>query len=134
MLSWGFGVVRSRVAHAAVGLCALVCTGCPSPNHYGTPRTLPPGKVAHLFAAEAAAYGEGAGFGPTYGLRVGALDRVDAGVRLGMLSALGGDLKLNFERSKEFDMAIGLNVQYLFASTDPGDGCDTFVPVPPSAS
>lgn len=107
-------------------LAMLTFAGCPSPNRYGTPRTIPVGKVAHVFAAEAASYGEGAGLGPTYEIRLGAMDRVDAGIRLGMLTTIGGDLKFNFERSKQFDLAIDLNIQYTFASTDASDGCDTF--------
>ncbi|MBK7585811.1 MAG: hypothetical protein IPI67_37195 [Myxococcales bacterium] len=43
-----------------------------------------------------------------------------------MLTTIGGDLKFNFERSKQFDLAIDLNIQYTFASTDASDGCDTF--------
>lgn len=108
-----------------VAIGALACVGCPSPNHYGTPRTVPAGKVAHVFAAEGASYGQSGGLGPSLGIRAGLADRIDFGVRVPMLSALGADIKWNVLRSKEADVALVPHAQYLFASVEPGPNCDT---------
>lgn len=109
----------------AIGVAAALCTGCPNPQTYGTPRTTPVGKVQHTMAAE------GFGFNikypdvkaadgttitrpsdsgtlpnlPTYQLRVGVADTVDVGVRVANMTSLGADVKWNFIKGDTFDMA-----------------------------
>ena len=109
----------------AIGVAAALCTGCPNPQIYGTPRTTPVGKIQHTVA------GEGFGFNikypevrnadgttstrpsdsatlpnlPTYQLRVGVADTVDIGVRLANMTSLGADVKWNFIKGDTFDMA-----------------------------
>jgi hypothetical protein len=102
---------------------ALLCTGCPNPNTYGTPRTTPVGRVQHTLAAE----GIGLNFEqpvarsdgstgtrsdgatlpnfPSYQLRVGVADEVDIGVKVLNMSAIGADVKWNFIKGDTFDMA-----------------------------
>jgi hypothetical protein len=110
----------------AIGVAAALCTGCPNPQIYGTPRTTPVGKVQHTVAAE------GFGFNikypevrnadgstsrrpsdsatlpnfPTYQLRVGVADTVDIGARLANMTSLGADVKWNFIKGDTFDMAV----------------------------
>jgi hypothetical protein len=119
--------------HAAVvGGLALLATGCPNPNTYGTPRTTPVGRVQHTVAAEGISYklqdtpadgGETATGTfptfPTYQLRVGVADRVDIGARISNLSSVGADVKWNFVRSESFDLAIvpGFQVFHLSGSS-----------------
>lgn len=107
----------------ALAALAALCTGCPNPNTYGTPRTTPAGKVQHTIAAE------GIGFAwdqptldasgnpttesnsatlpnfPSYQLRIGVADQVDVGVKLLNMSSLGADVKWNFIKGDTFDMA-----------------------------
>ena len=108
----------------AIGVAAALCTGCPNPQIYGTPRTTPVGKVQHTVAAE------GFGFNikyprttaadgtpqqrsdsatlpnlPTYALRVGVADTLDVGFRLSNLTSVGADVKWNFIKGDTFDMA-----------------------------
>jgi len=103
----------------ALGALAVLATGCPNPNTYGTPRTTPAGRVQHPVAAEGISYrlkdppqegGETATGTfptfPTYQLRVGVADRVDIGARIMNLTSVGADVKWNFLRSEAFDMAI----------------------------
>ncbi|MGC4092508.1 MAG: hypothetical protein QM756_32450 [Polyangiaceae bacterium] len=111
--------------------CALglLLTGCPNPNIYGTPRTLPQGKLSHTIAAEGVGYRferrdqfvtEGQpreAFAnlmvpPSYTLRLGLVDRLDMGVRAANLSSLGLDLKLNFVRTEVIDLAIDPLLQW----------------------
>ncbi len=123
----GFG--GFRVALCVLGLLA---SGCPNPNIYGTPRTLPKGKIAHTIAVEGVGYrftrkdeyvtnGEQASVGaallvpPSYSLRVGLVDRLDFGLRAANFSSLGLDLKANFLRSEAFDLAIDPFVQWSFS-------------------
>src|SRR6188768_1744011 len=40
----------------AICAVAALCTGCPNPNTYGTPRTTPVGKIQHNVAAEGFGY------------------------------------------------------------------------------
>jgi hypothetical protein len=96
---------------------ALLCTGCPNPNTYGTPRTTPVGKIQHSVAVEAFGFsatekstnssisGTVPTF-PTYTLRIGVADTVDIGARLSNFSSLGADVKWNFIKSESFDMAF----------------------------
>ncbi|MEO6576151.1 MAG: outer membrane beta-barrel protein [Polyangiaceae bacterium] len=122
-----------RVAVSAAGLAGvLVClSGCPSPNSYGTPRTVESGKVAHTVALEAI----GVSYKnpvvaqngtvttesktvflptlPTYQLRLGVADNVDLGFRVSNLSSLGADGKFNFLKSKSFDLALDPGFQWM---------------------
>lgn len=94
----------------------VASTGCIA-NQYGTPRTLPPGKVSHTLALE--------GYKPLdykevapqlrYQVRVGLADRVDLGLMAGPL--IGADLKLNFLRTKRIDISFNPGIHYgLFPS------------------
>ena len=47
---------------------------------------------------------------PTYGIRVGVVDRLDVGARIGSLTELGGDLKFNFLRG-QLDLAIAAGAE-----------------------
>jgi hypothetical protein len=124
----------------AIGVAAALCTGCPNPQIYGTPRTTPVGKIQHTVAAE------GFNFGikypaikaadgsttvpertdsatlpnlPTYQLRVGVADTVDIGVRLANMTSLGADVKWNFIKGDTFDMAAvpGFQVFHIGSSS-----------------
>lgn len=123
----GFG--GFRVVLCVLGLLA---SGCPNPNIYGTPRTLPKGKIAHTIAVEGVGYrftrkdeyvanGEQSTVGaalfvpPSYSLRVGLVDRLDLGVRAANFSSLGLDLKANFLRSEALDLALDPFVQWSFS-------------------
>ena len=120
------------------GLAGVVCalglltSGCPNPNTYGTPRTIPKGKVAHTIAAEGIGYrltrreqyvseseprdvATTLPVMPSYMLRVGIVDRLDFGFRAANFTSLGVDLKANFLRTPSFDMAIDPMVQWAFA-------------------
>ncbi|MBL8610950.1 MAG: hypothetical protein JNL38_26645 [Myxococcales bacterium] len=96
------------VACAASALPALA--GCTSPNTYATARTLSPGDVTSTVAVEGIGYHGSQGSGalpilPTYVFRVGVIDRVDVGARIGSLTQLGADVKVNFLRGP-LDLAV----------------------------
>ncbi len=123
----------SGIRIGALGAIAALCTGCPNPNTYGTPRTTPAGKIQHSIAAEAWGYrGTDAetdnSFGttlptfPTYTLRVGVADTVDIGARFSNFSSLGADVKWNFLKSDTFDMAIDPGFQLFYLSTSASSG------------
>src|SRR5262245_25499766 len=116
-------LVLTRKKLGVLAAAGLFCTGCPSPNIYGPPRTTPPGEVSHAFAAE------GVGFSltdhetgtrvkffsptaPSYNLRVGLVERLDFGFRVAQFSSLGADLKWNFVKSETLDLAIDPSIQY----------------------
>jgi hypothetical protein len=129
---------------AALGALGMMCTGCPNPNTYGTPRTTPVGKLQHTVAAEGigAAYKvpevtpgtDAAGNpttrvelvshrytlpnSPTYQLRVGVADDVDIGVKFANLSSLGADVKWNFIKGDTFDMAAAPGFQVMHFSVN----------------
>jgi hypothetical protein len=92
----------------AIGVAAALCTGCPNPQTYGTPRTTPVGKVQHSVAAEGIGTNDAGAIPtlPTYTLRVGVADTVDIGARIANLSSIGADVKWNFIKSDVFDMAL----------------------------
>jgi hypothetical protein len=111
-------------------LLGLLCTGCPNPNLYGTPRTVAPGKVTHTVAVEGFGYrgkeGSVTNSGvvptvPTYALRIGVVDRLDVGLRVANMSSLGADLKLNFLKSESFDMAVAPGGQWFTMSVSAGN-------------
>lgn len=118
-----------------LGACALglLAAGCPSPNLYTTPRTIPKGRVSHTIAAEAVGYRvdvdepdserydnvlDTASWSsptvPTYILRVGLAERLDFAFRVNALSSVGLDAKFNFVRSPVFDLAIDPMLQWSF--------------------
>lgn len=123
-----------------LGALAALCTGCPNPNTYGTPRTTPVGKVQHTIAAEGIGLAwevprtttDSAGnlsttkesFNatlpnfPSYQLRVGVADQVDVGVKLLNMSSLGADVKWNFIKGDVFDMAAVPGFQVFHFSTN----------------
>src|SRR5262245_11324035 len=91
-------------------LASSVLAGCTSPNTYATAQTLSPGDDTHTVAVEGIAHHGSQGTGalplfPTYVFRVGVIDRVDVGARIGNLTELGADLKVNFLRGP-IDLAI----------------------------
>lgn len=113
---------------------ALVLTGCPNPQTYGTPRTTPKGKVTHTVAPEVLMVTGNATttevdpttgatttdeepvsvtvpIPPSYKLRVGVADRVDIGVSVPNMSSLGADVKVNPVRG-DFDLAVDPGVQW----------------------
>jgi hypothetical protein len=112
----------------AICASAALCTGCPNPNTYGTPRTTPVGRVQHTIAAEGIGLswdqkrivdnGDGStsekevsesatvpNF-PTYQLRIGVAEELDVGVKLLNMSSIGADVKWNFIKGDTFDMAV----------------------------
>ncbi len=115
------------VRYAALVAVAASLAGCPSPNVYGTARTLPAGQMQHTAAIEFIGVKPSTGEGlflptaPTYQLRLGVTDRVDMGFRLGNLSTLGFDTKINLVRGA-FDLAIdpGLQGMYLAVGSSGG--------------
>jgi hypothetical protein len=115
----------------AICAAAALCTGCPNPNTYGTPRTTPVGKIQHNVAAEGFGYsghdvetntdvsGALPTF-PTYTLRVGVADTVDIGARIANLSSVGADVKWNFLKGDTLDLAIDPGFQAFYFSTSSG--------------
>lgn len=121
----------------AIGATAALCTGCPNPQTYGTPRTTPAGKIQHSVAAEAWGYSahdaqtntDAGGVlptVPTYTLRVGVADTVDIGARISNLSSIGADVKWNFVKSEVFDMAVDPGFQFFHLSTSAGGTSSSF--------
>lgn len=115
----------------AIAAVAALCTGCPNPNTYGTPRTTPVGKIQHNLAAEGFGYnGHDAETNtdvsgalptfPTYTLRVGVADTVDIGARIANLSSVGADVKWNFLKGDTLDLAIDPGFQAFYFSTSSG--------------
>lgn len=119
--------MNNKIAQVALkgllGASALMLTGCPNPNTYGTPRTTPAGKLSHSIAVEAigisatdGATGEDVSAtlptAPTYTLRIGLADQLDMGVRASNMTMLGADLKWNFIKGDVFDMAIDPGLQF----------------------
>ncbi len=133
------------IALALLLAMPLAVTGCPNPNTYGTPRTIPSGKNQHIIALEGIGVrakaprtdasgavetgtdSEGLPLLPSYQYRRGVSDRVDLGVRVTNVSGLGADVKWNFLRGA-LDLAVdpgfhwvyvpvrdGFNVLYLHA-------------------
>lgn len=101
---------------------AVLCSGCPDPNIYGTPRTTPVGKLSQVAALQVAHHRADATaqdrainattlLPPMYQLRLGVLDTVDVGIRVALLSSLGADVKWNFVRTDVFDMAVDPSIQ-----------------------
>src|SRR6478736_2620588 len=125
-------LIKVGIRVGALGALACLCTGCPNPNTYGTPRTTPVGKISHTIAMEGFRYSvddtkNGGTKGdatlpnfPTYQLRVGVLDTLDIGARLSNMSSLGADVKWNFLKSDVFDLAIDPGFQVLHIGSNSG--------------
>jgi hypothetical protein len=108
-------------------LVATASLGCASPNTYATARTLAQGDVTHTVAVEGVGYSGPNATGaipilPTYALRVGVIDRVDLGARIGSLTQLGADVKVNFLRGP-LDLAIAAGaecfIEWHYSDSDP---------------
>ncbi len=134
-------LIQIGIRVGALGAIAALCTGCPNPNTYGTPRTTPVGKISHTIAAEGFRYGiDSTKLGgrdnsatwpsaPSYQLRVGVLDTLDIGARVANLSSFGADVKWNFIKSEVFDMAFDPGVQVFHISASSGDATSSFTEV-----
>src|SRR5256885_7827676 len=99
----------------ALIISAPASLGCTSPNTYQTARTLSPGDVTHTVAVEAITYNGPQGAGvlpivPTYVFRVGVIDRVDIGARIGSLTEIGADVKVNMLRGN-LDLALAVGAE-----------------------
>ncbi|MFO0679874.1 MAG: hypothetical protein U0169_25345 [Polyangiaceae bacterium] len=130
-----------RSTRFVVGLAMLAgLAGCPSPGSYGTPRTVPRGRVAHTLAVEVVhaedvttknvPFARTFPSTPTYVLRAGLWDRGELGLRLAHLSSLGADLKWNFLRTYRFDMAIDPGAQIFVTPTSGNAAVTGYVHVP----
>jgi hypothetical protein len=114
---------------------AVVClSGCPNPNAYTVPRTLEPGDLQVILAAEA--YGFDAKIAnpapagstppstvwgatpllPTIGIRYGLAEGVDIGARFENFQSLAGDIKLRLLRG-QFDMAVDPGLDAIYVDT-----------------
>ncbi|HKY38956.1 MAG TPA: hypothetical protein VJN18_23620 [Polyangiaceae bacterium] len=122
-------VIGTRLG--ALGIIGMLCTGCPNPQTYGTPRTTPAGKIQHSVAAEGWGFSGtdgqtdrdiGATYptAPTYTLRVGLADSLDIGARISNLTSIGADVKWNFIKSDSFDMAIDPSFQFFHIGVSSG--------------
>lgn len=127
---------RQCAAFFALAAFASAGLGCPNPNTYGTPRTIPAGKISHTIALEGvnlsgnitntvnASTGQtttqrGSLTLPTfpgYTLRVGLGSRVDLAAKITNFSMLGADVKWNFLRTRVFDAAIAPGLQGAYSS------------------
>ena len=109
-------------------LATSLLGGCGTPNTYGTPRTVPPGRVAHTHAVEAATVfrrqtdagtgdtksaRESAFTSPTYIMRIGLAERLDVGLHLSNPLAPGAEAKWNFAQSDVVDAAIAPGAQWM---------------------
>jgi hypothetical protein len=122
-------------ALVATPVALVVLTGCPNPNTYGTPRTVPAGKVQMVASLEGVGVstssqsstvngatttvaGESfyAPTAPSVGVRIGLTDSLDLGLRLSELSSLQADAKFNFLKSNVFDMAVAPGLQGAYVS------------------
>lgn len=107
-----------RALGAVATLFALGLSGCPNPLGYTTPRTVAPGEVVQIPSLEVYDLRVGdssllAPSAPSYQVRLGVVERVDAGLRLSNFSGLGLDLKYNFFQSDTLDLALDPSVHRL---------------------
>jgi hypothetical protein len=116
-------MIRGRYSLAVLG---LVCTGCPNPNSFTTPRTVPVGKVEHTISVEA--LGANAGddsvvvpVPPSYTARIGLADRLELGLHASHMTSLGADLKWNPVRSEAFDLAFDPGGQFFYILSSNGN-------------
>ncbi len=116
---------------------AVLClSGCPNPNAYTVPRTLEPGDLQVVVAAEVYGFGTNianpatAGSSPpsstvwgatpllpTIGIRYGLVEGVDVGARFENFQSLAGDLKLRLLRGN-LDMAIDPGLDAIYVDTE----------------
>lgn len=126
----------ARCCAGGVGILwgALLLTGCPNPQTYGTPRTVAKGKATHTVAIEGLyfsgkveslsvdpATGDtvteeesisgGTPLLPTYQARIGVSNKVDIGIKAANMSSLGTDVKINPVRG-DFDLALDPGLQW----------------------
>jgi len=103
------GTTRRAFLVGLLGL-GLASAGCTSPNTYATARTLAQGDITSSVALEGVGYHGSQGSGavpvmPTYVFRVGVIDHVDVGARIGSLTEVGADVKVNFLKG-QLDLAV----------------------------
>jgi len=113
--------IAKFLGYLAATTALFATTGCPNPNTYGTPRTVPAGQVSHSIAAEAiGAHRDGVGVDlptlPTYTMRIGATEGLDIGLRVANLTTLGADVKWNFLKGSTFEMAVAPGAQVFYYS------------------
>lgn len=111
----------SGVRAGAFLLLAACLAGCPSPNVYGTPRTVAEDKTSFTIAAEGIAVTEvgrerteteATALPPTFVVRRGLGPRTDLGFRVGRTGNLGFDLKVNPVRGDvDFGFAPGFEFE-----------------------
>lgn len=92
---------------------------CPSPQIYGTPRTIAPGLVSHTISMEVLGIsgsrgGDATPVVPSYTLRIGLWKRLDMGIRAASFTSAVLDVKWNFVRSKYFDVALDPGSQWFY--------------------
>ena len=107
----------------------MMHAGCVSPQTYGTPRTLPPGKISQTLALESvstvatlpsrssptrANATPGLLAPPFYMVRFGAGERTDIGLRTAKLGTWGFDVKVRLLQARTVDVAVNPMVQILF--------------------
>jgi hypothetical protein len=112
-------VYRGKLLLLTLG---LVCSACPSPNTFTTPRTVAAGKVQHTVSVEAiGAFAEDDSVVlptlPSYTARIGLADRLELGVHFSHLSSIGADFKWNPVRTDGFDLAIDPGAQAFYFVT-----------------
>jgi hypothetical protein len=101
-------------------LAPLLC-GCPNPNTYTVPRTVPEGELQFMAAPELFAYDYQQGGSPSFGatphltagVRYGVSDRVDVGGRLSGLASPTVDGKIQIVRGV-VDVALDPGAQLLY--------------------
>lgn len=127
-------LTRSRVGRLAPGVfalgLALTTSACVGNNAYTTPRTLEPGKASVIVAPEITHYraetdgrdlypeskaalprlkAKQTGFAtvlPTVAIRLGVMNKLDAGLYLRSSNVPGVDLKFNFLQTRLIDLAL----------------------------
>jgi hypothetical protein len=107
--------------------------GCPSPSTYTVPRTLDRGDRQVIVAPELVGYrydapggGTTLGFTPTIpslGIRFGATDRLELGVRVANLFSPAVDAKIQLVRSV-LDLAVDPGAQFVYMFANPTTGSD----------
>jgi hypothetical protein len=116
------------------GAAMLLC-GCPNPNTYTVPRTLDPGKLQVLVAPEVIGLTANAPcvnnsgqttncsesavlpMVPTVGIRYGAVERFDFGIRIPNLDSLAADGKIQLLRGP-FDIALDPGLQFFYIAVN----------------
>ena len=114
----------SKSIYLVIVVALLLPTGCPNPNSFVVPRTVPAGKVQHTIALEGIGFkparyqsddGSSTAQGvtaPSYALRVGLFDGFDVAGHLYNSISPGLEIKYNPIRSRLFDVALNPGVQF----------------------